>query len=184
MSTRNRRRICAWSAMRADPSHAIGIDRTTGAAPLAVRRRELLRRAALLGAWLGCGMAGSRAMAAAAADPLFAATSMTDVLRAMGSAPLQSRLIELELPELSENGALVPVSVTSRLPRTTRIALLAEANPYPLVVRFDIAPGTEPYVSTRVKLAQSCSVSAIVTADGRLYATQRSTAVTQGGCGG
>lgn len=115
---------------------------------------------------------------------MFSATLMADVLRAMGGPPEPTTLIDLDLPELSEDGAMVPVAVTSRLPRTTRIALLADANPYPLVVRFDIAPGTEAYVSTRVKLAQSCSVCAIVTADGRLYTTDRMAAVTQGGCGG
>ena len=58
-----------------------------------------------------------------------------------------------------------------------------ESNPYPLVARFDIAPGTEPFLSTRVKLAQTGTTYALVQADGRLYSASRDTRVVIGGCG-
>lgn len=102
----------------------------------------------------------------------------------MGGTPVPSNAIDLDLPELTENGAIVPVTVTSRIPGTEQISILVEANPYPLAARFDILPDTEAFVATRVKLAQSGTVTAVVKADGRLYSAVKATTVTIGGCGG
>ena len=124
------------------------------------------------------------ASARAATGTAFEATRTSEVLTALGGAPIRSDAIELDLADLTENGAMVPVSVTSRLPRTEQIVLVADANPFPLVASFDVAPDTDPYISTRVKIAQTCTVHAIVRADGRLYATSKDTSVTIGGCGG
>jgi sulfur-oxidizing protein SoxY len=146
------------------------------------RRRELIRHATLAAAWLACGIPIDEARAAPGSP--FDATLMADVLRSLGSTPIPSAAIDLDLPELTENGAMVPVAVMSRLPRTEQILLLAEANPFPLVALFGIAPGTEPYISTRVKLAQTCTVHAIVKSDGRFYSVTKNTAVITGGCGG
>lgn len=146
------------------------------------RRRALLKYGGLVVALIGCGFgAGSEARDIDAS--LFEATSMQDVLRAIGSEPIATDAIDLVLPDLSENGAIVPVSVASSLAGTRRIALLVESNPFPLAARFDIAPNTEPFVSTRLKLAQSGTVVALVEADGKLYSTSRTTRVVLGGCG-
>ena len=150
--------------------------------PVASDRRDWIKRSALIAAWLGTGF-GLRDAQASRALP-FDATLLSDVLRTMGDSPTRTTAIDLDLPDLSEDGAMVPVAVTSRLPRTEQITLLAEANPYPLVFQLDVPPGTEAYVSTRVKLARSCTVMAIVRADGKLYATTRVANVTVGGCGG
>lgn len=146
------------------------------------RRRALLKYGGLVAALIGCGF-GTRSGAAGLDARLFEATSMEDVLRAIGSTPIASDAIDLVLPDLSENGAIVPVSVESSLGGTRQIALLVESNPYPLAARFDIAPNTEPFVSTRLKLAQSGTVVAIVEANGRLYSKSRNTRVVLGGCG-
>lgn len=146
------------------------------------RRRDLLKYGGLLAALVGCGF-GSGSEARDAETLLFEATSMQDVLRALGSTPIDSDAIDLVLPDLAENGAVVPVSVTSSLKGIRQIALLVESNPFPLAARFEIAPDTEPFVSTRLKLAQSGTVVAIVEADGKLYSTSRSTRVVLGGCG-
>lgn len=166
--------MCAWSAMHGEPIGPAG--------PVAPDRREWLQRSALIVAWLGAGL-GVRDAHASRTLP-FDATLLSDVLRAMGGRPTPTPSIELDLPDLSEDGAMVPVAVTSRVPGTEQITLLAEANPYPLVFQVDVAPGTEAYVSTRVKLARSCTVMAVVRADGRLYSTTRVANVTLGGCGG
>ncbi len=61
---------------------------------------------------------------------------------------------------------------------------MVESNPYPLVVRFMMSEGTDPFISTRIKMAQSGSVYAVVKAGNQLYYVSKDTKVTVGGCGG
>ena len=46
----------------------------------------------------------------------------------------------------------------ARIPKTESIAILVEKNPNMLAAVFDIPPGTEPSMSTRVKMGQSSNV--------------------------
>lgn len=106
-------------------------------------------------------------------------------LKAIGaSSATDSKDIVLTAPEIAENGAVVPVSVTSKIPGTEQIAILVEMNPNPLAALFMIPEGTEPSISTRVKVAQTCKLHAAVYAGGKWYGTARETKVTLGGCGG
>jgi sulfur-oxidizing protein SoxY len=61
---------------------------------------------------------------------------------------------------------------------------VAELNPNPLAVRFSLPEGTEPFVHTRIKLARSGTVYALVRAQGQLYALGRDVRVEKGGCSG
>jgi sulfur-oxidizing protein SoxY len=87
-------------------------------------------------------------------------------------------------PEIAENGAVVPVSITSNLPKTESIAILVEKNPNALSAAFTIPAGTDPTVSTRVKMGQTSNVFALVKADGKFFVATREIKVTLGGCGG
>ncbi|MEO8507797.1 MAG: thiosulfate oxidation carrier protein SoxY, partial [Betaproteobacteria bacterium] len=89
-----------------------------------------------------------------------------------------------QTPDIAENGAVVPVGVTSTIPKTESIAILVEKNPNMLVAMFDIPAGTEPSLSTRVKMGQSSNVYALVKADGKYYVASKEIKVTLGGCGG
>ena len=52
-------------------------------------------------------------------------------------------------------------------------------------VELSIGPeGTDPFVNTRVKLAESSKVYALVKADGKYYYAAKEVKVTIGGCGG
>jgi sulfur-oxidizing protein SoxY len=62
--------------------------------------------------------------------------------------------------------------------------LLIEKNPNMLAAVFDIPPGTEPSISTRVKMGQSSNIYALVKADGKYYVAAKDVKVTLGGCGG
>ena len=53
-----------------------------------------------------------------------------------------------------------------------------------LTAVFDIPAGTEPSLSTRVKMGQSSNVYAVVKADGKFYMASKEIKVTLGGCGG
>ena len=111
---------------------------------------------------------------------------LRDTTKALGGAEaVQSKDVEFfQTPEIAENGAVVPVGVASKLPKTEAIAILVEKNPNMLAAVFEIPPGTEPSISTRVKMAQTSNVYALVKADGRYYVAAKEIKVTLGGCGG
>lgn len=97
--------------------------------------------------------------------------------------PAESTQIVLDIPDVAEDGAAVPVSVSTTLAGAESITLLAEKNPTPLLAEFLIGERLEPFVSTRVKLAASGTVLAVVRAQGRVYTTHKTVKVTVGGCG-
>ena len=116
----------------------------------------------------------------------FDTKSMADTMKALGGGiPVQSKDITFfQTPDIAENGAVVPIGVTSAIPKTESIAILIEKNPNMLAAIFDIPPRTEPSVSTRVKMGQSSNIFALVKADGKYYVASKEVKVTLGGCGG
>lgn len=111
--------------------------------------------------------------------------SLDDAMKAFGAqAPAASESIAIKAPEIAENGAVVPVTIESRLPNTESITLFVEKNPQPLTASFGIPAGTEPSISTRVKMGQSSDVYALVKADGKFFVAKKEIKITLGGCGG
>ena len=94
-----------------------------------------------------------------------------------------SKNIELSLPEIAENGAIVPIKILSKIPKTERIFVFAEKNPQPLVSDYMFTPDVEPFVASRIKMGETAFVHVIVLADGIFYRTARQVKVTIGGCG-
>ncbi len=146
-------------------------------------RREVLKQGGLLALLVACG-ALTAEQARAAEAPGFEAKTLDDALKALGGKPADSKDVTITSPDIAENGAVVPVAVTSTIPKTEAIYILVEKNPFPLTATFAIPEGTEPFVSTRVKMGESTKVYAVVKADGKLYSTSKETKVTLGGCGG
>ncbi len=145
-------------------------------------RRQALRM--LASVLLACGpWAASAARAAPNEQLAFGAGSLEDVLRALDAAPAPNTAIRLNVPDRVENGAVVPVEVTIDMAGAQSLFLISEANPFPLVAQFVFPDGTEPYVSTRIKVARSCNVVALVRADGRFHSATKATQVIVGGCG-
>jgi len=116
----------------------------------------------------------------------FETKSLADTVKALGgSTPAQSNDVTfVQTPDIAENGAVVPIGVASAIPKTESIAILIEKNPNMLAAVFDIPPGTEPSLSTRVKMGQSSNVYALVKADGKYYVASKEIKITIGGCGG
>ena len=116
----------------------------------------------------------------------FETNSMDATLKALGGGtPSQSKDITFfQTPDIAENGAVVPFTVQSKLPKTESIALLVEKNPNILAANFQIPDGTEPWVNTRIKMGQTSNVYALVKADGKYYYASKEVKVTLGGCGG
>jgi sulfur-oxidizing protein SoxY len=101
---------------------------------------------------------------------------------AAGAAP--SGDIIVKAPDIAENGAVVPVEITSNIAGTDGIAIIAEKNGFPLVADFKLMNGAEGYVSTRIKMGATSNVVAVVTAGGKTYKAHKEVKVTIGGCGG
>lgn len=115
----------------------------------------------------------------------FDTKSLQDTVKAFGgAAAVESQDITITSPDIAENGAVVPVSVSSKLGKTESISILVEKNPNALAAAFDIPGGTESFVSTRVKMGQTSNVYALVKADGKYFFATKEIKVTLGGCGG
>jgi sulfur-oxidizing protein SoxY len=152
-------------------------------------RREALRAgggAGVLAFLLAAGIARpGEVLAQSANQAAFDMKTLPDALRALGAqSPAISAAILIKAPEIAENGAVVPIGVESRLPGTESITLLIEKNPNPLAASFNIPAGTEPSVSTRVKMGESSDVYALVKAEGKFYMAKKEIKITLGGCGG
>jgi sulfur-oxidizing protein SoxY len=115
----------------------------------------------------------------------FDAKNLNDVVKAMGgTAAEKSSDIAITAPDIAENGAVVPIAVSSKLANVESIAILVEKNPSSLAAQFDVPAGTEANVGTRVKMGQSSNVHAVVKAGGKYYVATKEVKVTLGGCGG
>jgi len=153
------------------------------------KRREILKAG---------GGAGMLALAAAAGlvrpgeafaqqwnKAAFETKSVADTLKALGgSGSTESAQIQITAPDIAENGAVVPITIESGIARTQTIAILIEKNPNTLSANFEIPDGTDPFVTTRVKMAETSNIYAVVRADGKYFHAAKEIKVTLGGCGG
>ena len=152
--------------------------------------RRLIVKSAIAGLVSGLGFGwwpkGARA-ADAAQWPKDAFTQKTeaDAIKALyGKEAEASDKVKLDAPEIAENGAVVPISVSSGLPDVTSIAILVTENPFPLAASYKIPPGTSGMVSNRLKMAKTSKVVALVESNGKIYSATKEVKVTVGGCGG
>ncbi|MSQ64423.1 MAG: thiosulfate oxidation carrier protein SoxY, partial [Betaproteobacteria bacterium] len=71
-----------------------------------------------------------RALAAWNKDA-FGTKTAADALKSLGAAgSTESKDIAIEAPQIAENGAVVPVEITSNVPNTRSIAVVIENNPF------------------------------------------------------
>jgi len=153
-----------------------------------IPRRTFLKRTGRLGAlatvWAAGLTAYSQAWAATWNKSGFQSKAVVDVMKSLGAtSAAESRDIVITAPDIAENGAVVPIAVTSKLPDTQQISIVAEKNPFPLAATFDVSGGGEGYVSTRIKMGQTSDVWAIVKAGGKYFTARKEVKITVGGCG-
>jgi sulfur-oxidizing protein SoxY len=108
-----------------------------------------------------------------ALEALFGTSSLTE-----------SAEISMKAPEIAENGAVVPITITTTLPEVQSISIVVENNPRPLAASFELAPGTLPEVSSRIKMGETSRVFAVVKTGNGVFSTSKEVKVTIGGCGG
>ena len=151
-----------------------------------LNRRQVLSHAARVATLLaGAGLL-PQAAHAAYNSAAFESKSMADLIKVLGgSAPVESKDVVLVAPDIAENGAVVPVGVSTALPGVKRLMLLVEKNPSVLSAVFDVSDAVDASFTTRVKMGQSSNVYAVAQmADGKLLFAQKEVKVTLGGCGG
>ncbi|HEY3554310.1 MAG TPA: thiosulfate oxidation carrier protein SoxY [Casimicrobiaceae bacterium] len=153
-------------------------------------RRDALRRGGALSLLTLVAAAGWLPGSASAAETwnkgAFETHSLDETMKALGgSPPVPSKdIVFFSTPDIAENGAVVPVGITSNVPKTEAIAILVEKNPNMLAAVFDVPAGTDASLSTRIKMGQTSNVFALVKADGKYYVNSKEIKVTLGGCGG
>ncbi|AMK78662.1 MULTISPECIES: thiosulfate oxidation carrier protein SoxY [Methylomonas] len=109
------------------------------------------------------------------------ATIYTQII---GQRPvINSDKINLILPEIAEDGAVVPVSIASELDGIEKLYLFADKNPTPLLAEFELTPLIAPFLTARIKLAESCNVILLAEHNGELLRTSSWVNVMRGGCG-
>jgi sulfur-oxidizing protein SoxY len=125
------------------------------------------------------------ALAATWNKDAFGAKSAADALKSLGAGnPVPSQDLVIDAPQIAENGAVVPIEITSKVPGTTSIAVLIDRNPFPLVGKFDFMEGALPYVKVNAKMGETSEVRVVAQAGGRSYVASKEIKVTIGGCGG
>jgi len=147
-------------------------------------RREFLRTAGGIAA--GLGLLSIAAVRPAGATP----ESMKDAIRrVVGDAPVTPGRVKLELPPLSENGNVVPLTVSVESPMTATdhvkaIHLFTELNPQSDVATFRLGPRAgRARVMTRIRLATTQTVVAIgELSDGSFWTDSAAVVVTLAAC--
>jgi sulfur-oxidizing protein SoxY len=149
-------------------------------------RRDMMARSAAVAALLaGAGVLPARAQSAWN-KAAFEGKSVDEAIKGLGIAkPIESKDIAFTAPDIAENGAVVPIAVSTTLPGVKRIAFLVEKNPTTLAGVFEFTDAVETSVATRIKMGQSSNVLAVaIMGDGKVFYAQKDVKVTLGGCGG
>ena len=154
-----------------------------------IKRRIFLKGSLATGAVgiaVSSGLLTPRVSIAAWSKAAFEAKDVNGAVSALfGSSSMSdSDKISIKAPDIAENGAVVPVSVTTSVDGASSISILADQNANPLTAEFTLGPGAEGYVSTRIKMGKTANVIAVVKAGEKLYSAKKEVKVTIGGCGG
>jgi sulfur-oxidizing protein SoxY len=149
-------------------------------------RRETLKHGAVVAGLLASTGLFPQFAHAAYNKSAFEAKTVADAVKAWGGAALtESKDVTITGPDIAENGAVVPIGVSTALPGVKQLLILVEKNPSALVASFGITDAVEANVSTRAKMGQSSDVYAVaILADGKALFAKKEIKVTLGGCGG
>ena len=122
---------------------------------------------------------------AARNNEAFSARSEADALAAFfpGQQIEPTDKIEIGVHDVVENGAVVPLNITTTLPEAAAITILAEKNPNPLIASFNLSPECSGFVATRIKVAEPSNIIAVVKSQDKLFSARKFVEVIAGGCG-
>lgn len=114
-----------------------------------------------------------------------------EIKKLYGDKKMDAGKIKLEVPQIAENGLVVPITVDIESPMTDAdlvkaVHVFADGNPQPGVVSYVFTPDCgKASASTRMRLAQTQNVVCIAEmSNGALFTAKAEVKVTIGGCGG
>lgn len=152
-----------------------------------LQRRNALKAGgslAALGLLAAAGVGRASAPVTDAYRKAFSARTTDEAFARLGAgSPTPSADVRLSLPDIADNGAMVPIEVVSDLPNTEQVAIVIDRNPFPVAAIFDFPEGTLPQIQTRLRIAESGEVHVVVRADGAFHYASKMVRVTIGGCG-
>jgi len=153
------------------------------------KRRVFLKgsmAATAVGVAVGAGLLAPRAVLAAWPEEAFKTKEIAVALKTLlgSDAADASADIEVKAPDIAENGAVVPITVETKLKDIESITVLAAKNPVPLVATYAMGKGADGFVSMRIKMGATGDVIAVVKSGGKLFSAKKEVKVTIGGCGG
>ena len=127
----------------------------------------------------------TRVLAAAWPAAAFDAKTIDDALKGLygTSAAADSKAITIKAPIQAENGAVVPIAISTSLPGVESIAIFVQANERPLIASVALS-GAVGYFSARMKMGKTSDVKVFVKSGGKLHTASQQIKVTVGGCGG
>ena len=167
------------------PDRAEGLDCAEGSgwASSGVVATALSRRSALI---LGVAGALLPQLAGASASEVEA-----ELKKLYGTAAMTQGKIRLDVPEIAENGLVVPIAVEVESPMIAEdyvkaVHLFADGNPLPGIVTYRFTPECgRASAATRMRLAQTQNIICVAElSSGALYTARAEVKVTIGGCGG
>lgn len=154
-----------------------------------MKRRTFLQgtfASGVVGVAVSAGLIAPKSVLAAWPEASFTSKKVDDALNQLfkTASRKDSGDIKIKAPDIAENGAVVPITISTKIGKAESISVLIENNPSPLAAHFVLSGSTEGFVSTRVKMGKTSAVIAVVKAEGKLYSASKKVKVTIGGCGG
>lgn len=144
-----------------------------------MQRRDFLLSLAAFMALLPC-----KVLAALWNKAAFDSVQLPDASRHLNiDVELPSADIQITAPDRAENGAIVQVEVKSLIANTEAIAIFVEKNPTPLIANFMFSNGAEPFVVTRIKMAETSAIKIVVKAGKQYFTHSKNVEVLENGCG-
>lgn len=115
---------------------------------------------------------------------LFDAKTVSEAVWTMGGeVAVTSNQVLLSGPEMVGSGFVVPLSMESKIPNTDLMLVLVHKNPLPMTAAFIIPPGTDPMISTRIKMGETSTIYGIARSEGKYYVGNTMIKVRAGGGG-
>lgn len=155
---------------------------------MTMKRRMFLKgslAAGTVGVAVGAGLLTPGSVLAAWPKAAMEAKTVDDALKAAGlEGGAESGDVKIKAPDIAENGAVVPVTISTKAAGVTSIGLVVAKNGTPLTSTYDMGKGAQGYVSTRIKMGKTSDVIAVVKAGGKVMTAKKEVKVTIGGCGG
>lgn len=108
-----------------------------------------------------------------------------------GGKPMAEGRVKLDVPQIAENGLVVPLSIEVESPMTEadyvkNVHVFADGNPVPHVASYHFTPSSgRASASNRIRLAKTQNLIVVAEmSDGSLHTAKAEVKVTIGGCGG